>query len=170
MQDPFGMEILKSIQDLPSERSRHHIVELADLLQHTSDRTTGDIFEEDTQIRRGLFESEVLDDVWMVKVLESLTLHLQRLNDSRLSTVTHIAGSLRKFNLLDCNHLTRRGIEGQVYASIRALADQFTTNPLESSYEIKPNQKPNRMHYEKTHSAHHDCQAIRGSYSTPPPQ
>lgn len=123
MQDTFGMKILESIQDLPSERSRHHIVELADLLQHTSDRTTRDVFEEDTQIRRGLLKSEVLHDVWMIKVLESLALHLQRLNDSCLPTVTHIAGSLRKFNLLDCNHLTRRGIECQVYASIRALAD-----------------------------------------------
>ena len=112
MQNPFGMEILKSIQDLPSERSRHHIIKLTDLLQHASNRTTGDVFEEDTQIRRGFFKSEVLHDVRVVEVLESLTLHLQRLNDSRLPTVTHIAGSLRKFNLFDCNHLTRRGVEG----------------------------------------------------------
>ena len=131
MQNPFGMEVLESIQDLPGERPCHHIVELADLLQHASDRATGNVFEEDTEIRRGLLESEVLHDVGVVKVLEGLALHLQSLNDSRLPAVTHIARCLGKFNLLDCDHLTRRGIEGQVYASVRALANQFTTNPLE---------------------------------------
>ena len=70
----------------------------------------------------------------MIKVLERLTLQLQRLHDRSLPAVISVAGSARHFNLLDRNHFSGRGVQGQVHLAIGTLTDKLTTDPAEDSF------------------------------------
>lgn len=46
MNNPLGMEVVQTVEDLFSEGLRHVLVETAVLSQNTGDRTTWNVFEE----------------------------------------------------------------------------------------------------------------------------
>jgi len=118
------------------------------LTQTAADGSTWDVLEETrtqsatiescrgrhqhAKVRGGLLEPKVLHDMWMVEVLESLTLRLESLHYRVLSRVVLVAGRLGQLNLLDCDHLARCRIERKVDPTIRALPEQFASNPFES--------------------------------------
>ncbi len=84
------------------------------------------------QEARRLFEAEVRDDVRMVEVFERFDLGFERGHDALLARIFAIAGGAGQLDLLDSDHLTRGGVQGEVDPTVRALADQVTFDPLEN--------------------------------------
>ena len=86
------------------------------------------------KISRCLLESEVLDDVLMIQVFQSLALQLQRLHNRHLTTIVPVVLCPRNLDLFDSNHFTGGGVQRDVHFSIRTLADEFSSNPFEDRY------------------------------------
>jgi len=83
---------------------------------------------------RRLFKAKICDDVGMIEVLQRLALELQGIHYGHLTRVILVACSTRDLDLLDGNHFTGSGIEGEINAAKVAFSDEFATNPLEYGY------------------------------------
>jgi hypothetical protein len=73
----------------------------------------------------------------MVQVFQGFTFHLQRLYNRNLPRIVLITCGCWDLDLFYSDHFSRSGVQGQVYTTVRAFPDQFTTNPLEDSLERK---------------------------------
>ena len=89
------------------------------------------------EISRCFLESEILNDVLMIQVFQSLTLQLQRLHDCHLTAVIPVALRPWDLDLFDSNHFTGCGIQCDVNLAIRALANELSSNPLEGRCSIR---------------------------------
>jgi hypothetical protein len=78
-----------------------------------------------------LLKSEVLHDVWMVKVLECVALRHEGLHYLQLPAVTLVTRGLGQLDLLHRNHLSGRRVQRQVDTSVCSLANQLSLDPFE---------------------------------------
>ena len=67
----------------------------------------------------------------MIEIFQCLGLEFQRFDDGNLAGVVLVTGSPRYLHLLDGDHLTRRGVEGEIHLAVSTLADKLATNPTE---------------------------------------
>lgn len=72
----------------------------------------------------------------MIEVLKGLALQLQGFDNADLPRVVLVAGGPRDLDLLDGNHLTSCGVQRQVDAAVRALPDEFATDPTEDRCSV----------------------------------
>lgn len=135
MEDSPAVEVGQSVEDLVQEGLDRRFFEFAVFPQTATHRTTGHVLEKDAQERVGLFETEVLDDVGVIEILERLDLGLERVHDTLLTTVFAIAFGGWQLDLLDGNHLTSGCVQREVDPSISALADEVTLHPFEDGCE-----------------------------------
>ena len=99
------------------------------------------------QIGWSFFETEILHDVRVIKVLQRLTLHLQGLNDSGLPIIALVTRSLRQLDLLHSNHLARGRVQREVHSAVRALPNELTTHPPEYGFATTSAHMPIQLKY-----------------------
>ena len=93
--------------------------------------------DQHAKISRCFFESEILNDVLVIQVFQSLALQFQRLHNCHLTAVVPVALRPRDLDLFHSNHFTRSGVQRDVHLAIRALADELPSNPLEDRCRIR---------------------------------
>lgn len=97
-------------------------------------RMSPGVYHLHAQVVHCFFKPEILDNIWVIQVFQSLTLGLQGLNHRHLPRIVLIAGGARDLDLFDGNHFSRRRIESQVYTSVRAFPYQLAPHPFEDGY------------------------------------
>jgi len=108
--------------------------------------------DQHAEVSRRLLESEILNNVLMIQVFQSLALQLQSLHDCYLTTVIPVALRPRDLNLFDCNHFTSGGVQRDVHLAIRPLADELSSNPFEDRChviisKIEPDRSPRNSRF-----------------------
>ena len=96
------MKVCEPVDDLVTKRADHHVFKLAMLPQNASDRTTRDVLQEAIpKVNPGrscleasylhakcvgrLLEAEVLNDMRVIEITQSVALRLERIDDGHLS-------------------------------------------------------------------------------------
>lgn len=74
---------------------------------------------------------QILHDIRMIKILERLTLQLQRLHNRHLARIILITSRSRYLHLLHSNHLPRRRVQSQIHTTICTSPNKLPTHPLE---------------------------------------
>ena len=82
-----------------------------------------------------LLETEILNDVGMVQILEGLALQLESFHHGDLSRIVHIAVRSWDLHLLDGDHLSSVGVESKVHLAISTFSNKLSTNPTEYGYQ-----------------------------------
>lgn len=83
------------------------------------------------KIRR-FFEAKVLNNVWMIKILQCFTFRFEGLNKDGLSGVSLVTSSLRDLHLFHGDHLASCGVQRQVDTAICSFTYQLAPYPFEN--------------------------------------
>lgn len=87
-------------------------------------------FNSHADVVRSLFKPKVLYDIWMVKILQCLRFQFQCIHNCVLPRIVFITCCLRKFYLLNGNHLSCRCVHGKIHTTICPLSNQLATDPF----------------------------------------
>ena len=83
---------------------------------------------------RRFLESEILNNIWMIQILQSFVLELQCLHHHHLTTVVHVVSCSLDLDLFDGKHFASGGVQCNINFAVRSRVDEPSSNPFEDRY------------------------------------
>ena len=124
--DILRVEVGETGQDLSDEVGDEGLAEWTVVDKHCGDGATGDVFEENVQMRVVIVRAEVLHDVGVLELTEQADLMLQCSEHVLLLLDRDLVAAVfgRDLDLLDRHEFSGDGVKGKIHAAETAFADE----------------------------------------------